>query len=61
MYGGAAGAGHITENLTRFTQQADATNNMTGLTTQSDSGLVMDPDDRDRALEDLKGYKVKAE
>lgn len=43
-----------TENLTRFTQ--DVTN-MTG---HSDSGLVMDPEDRDRAAEDLQGFKVRS-
>ncbi|ORY92756.1 hypothetical protein BCR35DRAFT_7677 [Leucosporidium creatinivorum] len=43
-----------TENFTRFTQ--DATN-MTGMTAQSDSGLVMDPEDKERAVEDLQGFK----
>lgn len=41
-----------TDNFTRFTQ--DATN-MTG---QSDAELVMDPEDKERAVEDLRGFKV---
>jgi len=45
-----------TENFTRFTQ--DATN-MTGMTGQSDSELVMDPEDKERAVEDLRGFKVR--
>ncbi|KAM0787753.1 hypothetical protein ACM66B_003810 [Microbotryomycetes sp. NB124-2] len=45
-----------TDNLTRLTA-ADATSNMTGLTSNTDSGLIMDPDDKDRAVHDLRGYK----
>lgn len=32
---------------------------MTGVTGQSDSGLVMDPEDRERAGEDLAALKVR--
>jgi hypothetical protein len=42
--------------LTRYTQDVTS---MTGLTVHSDSGLVMDPEDRDRASEDLKAFKVR--
>ncbi|GAA6012987.1 hypothetical protein JCM10207_008404 [Rhodosporidiobolus poonsookiae] len=40
-----------TDNYTRWTQDA------TGVTGHSDSGLVMDSGDRERALEDLKVFK----
>ncbi|BGP15866.1 hypothetical protein JCM10213_005648 [Rhodosporidiobolus nylandii] len=40
-----------TENLTRWTQD------VTGLTGASDSGLVMDSGDKGRAVEDLKVFK----
>jgi hypothetical protein len=43
-----------TENLTRWTQ--DATHNVTG---HSESGLIMDVNDKERALEDLKVFKVR--
>ncbi|KAK4046775.1 hypothetical protein OIO90_006441 [Microbotryomycetes sp. JL221] len=48
-----------TENLTRMTQgdQTLHTGNLTGLTTNTDSGLIMDPEDKDRAGHDLRGYK----
>lgn len=45
-----------TENFTKFTQDATS---LTGLTGQSDSNLVMDPEDKERTAEDLKGYKVR--
>ena len=45
-----------TENLTRYTQDATS---VTGMTGQSDSNLVMDPEDKERTVEDLKGYKVR--
>ncbi|CEQ40404.1 SPOSA6832_02046, partial [Sporobolomyces salmonicolor] len=43
-----------TENLTRFTQDATS---MTGVTGVSDSGLIMDSADKERALEDLALFK----
>ncbi|GAA6053063.1 hypothetical protein JCM3770_000366 [Rhodotorula araucariae] len=42
-----------TENLTRWTQRGD----VTGVTGHSDSGLIMDAVDRERASEDLKIFK----
>jgi hypothetical protein len=45
-----------TENYTRMTQ--DGTMNVTGLTEFSDEGLVMDPEDKGRAVVDLKAFKV---
>ncbi|GAA5997805.1 uncharacterized protein JCM10292_006826 [Rhodotorula paludigena] len=50
-YGRGQGSQH-TENMTRWTQQ-----DVTGATGHSDSGLVMDAMDRDRAGEDLKVFK----
>lgn len=41
-----------TENLTRYTDYA----NLTGV---SDSGLVLDPDDREKTEEDLVAFKVR--
>lgn len=42
-----------TEDYTRYTN-VDAT----GLTGVSDTGLVMDPEDKERAVEDLVAFKV---
>ncbi|KAK4046987.1 hypothetical protein OIV83_005673 [Microbotryomycetes sp. JL201] len=35
----------------------DGTTNLTNLTTNTDSGLIMDSEDKDRAVHDLRGYK----
>lgn len=47
---------HATENLTKFSQ-AD----QTGMSTGSESGMVMDPEDKARVVADLSAFKVRVE